>query len=69
MSTYMSEGVGKRIVDALKKQSESDLVNQITLLEHEFIQSGTAARSIHNFWKDNADKFNVRYTTNFSGLK
>lgn len=30
MSTYMSEGVGKRIVDALKKQSEADLVNQIT---------------------------------------
>lgn len=30
MSTYMTEGVGKRIVDALKKQSETDLVNQIT---------------------------------------
>ncbi len=30
MSTYMTEGVGKRIVDALKKQSEAELVNQIT---------------------------------------
>lgn len=28
MNTYMTEGVGKRIVDALKKQSETELVNQ-----------------------------------------
>lgn len=28
MNTYMTEGVGKRIVDALKKQSEVELVSQ-----------------------------------------
>lgn len=61
---------GKKVIERGRNlQKNANLVNQITLLEHEFIQSGTAARSIHNFWKDNADKFNVRYTTNFSGLK
>lgn len=30
MNTYMTEGVGKRIVDALKKQSEVELVSQTT---------------------------------------
>ncbi len=28
VNTYMTEGVGKRIVDALKKQSENELTNQ-----------------------------------------
>ena len=28
VNTYMTEGVGKRIVDALKKQSETELVSQ-----------------------------------------
>ncbi len=61
---------GQKTIDAGRKLlNNQKLVQRIGVLENEIIKNGTAAKSINDFWKANADKFGYKYSTNFSNLK
>ena len=59
----------KAIADGEKLMKNKKLVERIAVLEKELIKSGSASKSIDDFWKANADRWGYKYSTNYSTLK